>query len=77
MRTWLHSWLLGGLLFCAAGASLDAQAPPPQPAPEKAEPVKAAEKYERDNSTTVIPYSLAAIAVIIVMVLVCMPARRE
>ena len=72
MRTWLYSWLMGGLLLCAAGSALDAQ-----PGPEKAEPPKAPEKYERDNSTTVIPYTLAAIAVIIVMVLVCMPARRE
>jgi hypothetical protein len=70
MRTWLHSLLLGSLLFMGDVALLYAQPPP-----DKAEAPPA--KYERDNSAATIPYTLAIISLIIVMVLVCMPARRE
>lgn len=74
MRAWFRSVTAALLLGCAIGSPLTAQ--PPAGA-DKGEPAKAAEKYERDSSSFVIPYTLALIAVLLVLVLVCMPARRD
>ena len=88
MRNIFFTWLFGGLLLTTSHLPLQAQTTPPPPAPEKtepktepkAEPAKAQPKAEppkTDETTYVIPYGLAAIAVVVVMVLVCTPARRE
>jgi hypothetical protein len=54
--------LLVSCLFCSLCAPAGAQ--------EKAPPA-------RDNSSLTFPYFMAGIGILIVMVLVCMPARRE
>jgi hypothetical protein len=81
MRRFLLAWIIAGCLGLACIAPLNAQGPvPQQPAPEekKAEPPKAEEKkFERDGSAQVVHYTLAGIGVMVVMILVCMPARRE
>ncbi len=78
----MRGWFLLLALLASLLASSDAPAqPPPQPAIEKndkAEPkAKAFERLERDGSSGIVYYTLAAIGVIVVMVLVCMPARRN
>jgi hypothetical protein len=54
--------LLAGCLLASLGAPVSAQ--------EKAPPA-------RDNSSMTFPFFMAGIGILIVMVLVCMPARRE
>jgi hypothetical protein len=65
MHKFLTSLLLAGCLLGSCAAPVSAQ--------EKKEESTVA----RDNSTLTIPYVLAAIGLILVMVLVCMPARRD
>ncbi len=69
MRGRVLAWLLSYVLLLAAFAPVVAQ--------EK--PVAAQEKKDapRDGATQVVPYTLAAVGLIIVMILVCMPVRRE
>ncbi len=79
MRGLLLSWLIAGWIVLASSAPIGAQpAPPPAPTEKAVEPPKAPEtkKADRDGAVAV-SYTLAAIGVVIVMVLVCMPARRE
>jgi hypothetical protein len=84
MRGLLFSWIAACCFALACCGPLNAQTPAPQPkfAPEemKPEPPPKAEepkKFERDGSAQVVHYSLAGIGVLIVLVLVCMPLRRE
>lgn len=79
MRAFFLTWLFGGLLLMAAGSSLPGQTTPPvQPGQEKTEPKSEPKAQPKTDETTyVIPYGLAAVAVVVVMVLVCTPARRE
>ena len=53
---------------------------PPQPVAEEKKPVPPKEepkKFERDGSSQVVHYTLAGIATLIIMILICMPARRD
>jgi hypothetical protein len=68
------AWLLACFLLLAVYAPVRAQGTPP-PVPEKKDATPA--KYERDGSSQLVPWTLAAVGVIIVMILVCMPVRRE
>ena len=84
MRGLLFSWIAVACLGLGCCAALDAQtpAPPPKPAPEEKKPEPAPKgeepkKIERDGSAQALHYSLAGIGVLIVLVLVCMPLRRE
>ena len=70
MRRLLLSWVTGTLLSLACCAPSDAQDKTPDPAAKVTE-------TKSGGSTPVAVYTLAAIGTIIVMVLVCMPARRE
>lgn len=72
MRRLLFSWLTGILLSLACGVSADSQEKMPDPAAKAVET-----KGGGGGSTPIAVYTLAAIGTIIVMVLVCMPARRE
>jgi hypothetical protein len=78
MRDLLLRWLFLGLLFVTEASPLPAQPPtqPPQDTSEKSEP-DTSQKFKRDETSVVTPYTLAGIALVIVMVLVCKPARRE
>lgn len=51
--------------------------PPAQPAAQKAPEPPKPEAKRSEPASPVVSYTLAAIGIIIVMVLVCMPARRE
>lgn len=79
MPRFLFSWIAAASLALAGSAPLDANAPPapqlqqPLPAPKVEEP----KKIERDGSAQVVHFTLAGIGVMIVMILVCMPLRRE
>src|SRR5207253_2525856 len=78
MRGSLLAWIMACTLTlsCCAPAFAQQQQPP---MPEKLEPAKPPEpkKIEREGGSAAVSYTLAAIGTIIVMVLVCMPARRE
>jgi hypothetical protein len=80
MHRVLTTLLVSGWLLAAAVGPLAAQGhtpgqpPPPPPPVEKA---KEPEPYTRDNSPMMVYYALAGIGAILVMVLVCMPARRD
>ncbi len=69
------AWLLACFLLLAVCAPVRPQGAPPPPVPEKKDAAPA--KYERDGSSQLVPWTLAAVGVIIVMILVCMPVRRE
>jgi hypothetical protein len=73
------AWLLTCFLLLAVCAPLLAQGKDtPTPVPEKTEKKDGPPaKYERDGSSQMVPWTLAAVGVIIVMILVCMPVRRE
>jgi hypothetical protein len=81
MRGLLLAWIAAGCLLWACCKAVNAQGNPPQPvvAEKPAETPKVAQpkRNERDGSSLVVSYTLAAIGTIIVMVLVCMPARRD
>ena len=73
----MRAWLLSGVLLlglCAPLAAQDKKEPPPTPPPAQQPPAQPA-KYERD--TPFVPYTLAAVGIIIIMILVCMPVRRD
>ena len=67
----LSAVMLASILLSACGPATT-EVPAPTEAPKAAEP----KKIDRDSSTTV-GYALAAIGTVIVMLLICMPARRE
>jgi hypothetical protein len=73
MRTWLRVGLLSMCLFI--GASLFAQDKGGPEKAEKNEPPPG--KYERDSTTMLVHYLLAAIGTLLIMVLICMPIRRD
>lgn len=65
------------LASCAALPAQDKVLPPAPDRVEKAEKKDAGPaKYDREGSQFV-PWTLAAVGIIIVMILVCMPVRRE
>ena len=74
--------LVAALLFGVC-SPLCAQTPPQptpekkEPEPAKAEPPKAPETYTRDSSTMIVYYALALVGTIVVMVIICLPARRD
>jgi hypothetical protein len=70
----MRGLLLAFLLSCILLLGLCAPVPAQPPAEKKDTPPA---KYERDGSTMFVPYTLAAVGLIIVMILVCMPVRRE
>ena len=77
MRELLRSWIAASCLLLTHGVFASAQQQAPT---EKAgEALKAPEpkRAEREGGSQTVAYTLAAIGTIIVMVLVCMPARRE
>ena len=71
--------LIGSTLASVAPlcAQDNGQPPPPQPAPENVEKAEPPAKYERDSGPMLAHYLLATIATILIMVLVCMPIRRD
>lgn len=73
MRVWLACCILAIGSCLGDGAPLLAQQQPPAPEPPK--PAETKKVEEAPNQ--VVHYTLAAIATLIVMVLICMPARRE
>jgi hypothetical protein len=75
MRGLIHSLLVAAVLL-GAGAPVQAQQ---QPAPAKLEPVKPVEAkpIEREAPSSAVGYTLALIGTLLVLLLVCMPARRE
>lgn len=81
-RNRVRSWIAAVLLGLASNTPLDAQPPPPQPVIEEKRPEPApkgeeAKKFERDGSAQVVHYMLGGIGVIMVMILICMPLRRD
>jgi hypothetical protein len=68
MRRFLLALALSSLLLVGTPVSAPAQdkkdASPPA-------------KVDRDGSTMFVPYTLGAVGIIIVMILVCMPVRRD
>ena len=77
MRRLLISWIIAGTLAMTWGAPASANAPPPVAEEKKPEPPKAEEPKKIDSSSQVVHYTLAGIATLIIMILICMPARRE
>ena len=86
MRGSVPSLLLFGCFLLAQSGPLHAQdktPPPPQGQPEKVEkadpPTPAAPpgEYKRDGTSMMVYYLLAAIGTVLIMVLICMPVRRE
>jgi hypothetical protein len=74
MRGFFLTWITTGCLLLASCAAANAQGNQPLP---PATPMVETKKAERDGSSQVVHYTLAGIGTIIVMVLICMPARRE
>lgn len=75
MRTWLRvGVILTGLLITSAAPLAGQDKGPP---PEKVEKTEPAPPPARDGSAMLVHYLLAAIATILIMVLICMPIRRE
>jgi hypothetical protein len=70
MRGLILSLVCSCLLLAAECGPAGAQQPP-----EKKETPAA--KYEREGSSMLVPYTLAGIGIVIVMILVCMPVRRD
>jgi hypothetical protein len=69
---------LSCFLLLAVSVPVRSQDKAPPPVPEKAEKKDAPPpKYERDGASQFVPWILAAVGVILVMILVCMPVRRE
>jgi hypothetical protein len=77
----LRAWVAAGCFLLNCGSAVNGQGTPPQPvvAEKPTEAAKPAEtkRIERDGFSQVVSYTLAAVGTIIVMVLICMPARRE
>ncbi len=77
MRRLFRAGLLSAGLILGADSPGAAQpvhpTMPKQEAPQAEEP----KRVEQSGPTPVVPYTLAGIGTIIVMVLICMPARRE
>ena len=77
----MRELILACLMACAlALGCTPASAQQPAPIPvEKPEPPKPAEpkRVEREGSTAAVSYMLAGIGTLIVMVVICMPARRD
>ena len=84
MVEYLRACLVAATLLIG-GAALHAQdkgPPPGQPAPEKNEPAAPAApaepvKYERDGTTMLVHYFLGGVGTLVVMLLLCMPVRRD
>ena len=83
MRRFFFAWILAGSLAMTWVEPVSANAPPQpvaeekKPEPPKPEPPKVEEPKKVDGSSQVVYYSLAGIATLIIMLLICMPARRE
>ncbi len=60
----LRGLLIGVCLWLGTGAPLFGQPPP-------------AEKAEREPPAVIVPYTVAGIGALVVMLLVCLPVRRE
>jgi hypothetical protein len=82
MRRRIVAWLLSGILILGLVAPLGAQDKkdgPPTPTPQQPPPPGTAPpappKYERESPF--VPYTLAAVGIVIIMILVCMPVRRD
>lgn len=71
MRRLLLAAILVGSLTIAGNAPPSARAQQPVAEEKKPEPAKA------DGSSQVVYYALAGIATLIIILLICMPARRE
>ncbi|HZZ77578.1 MAG TPA: hypothetical protein VFE62_03610 [Gemmataceae bacterium] len=63
--------MLGLIAPLGAQDKKDSPAPPPTPAPQQSAPPR----YERESPF--VPYTLAAVSIVIIMILVCMPVRRD
>ena len=74
MRGFVLSWLAAGCLLLADSNAALAQ---PVLPPADAQKVADTKSFQREGASLAVSYTLALIATIIVMVLVCMPARRE
>lgn len=74
MRGWLRCCTLFACMFVVSAGSVAAQ---DKDKAEKNEPAAVPTKYERDGTTMLVHYLIATIASILMMVLICMPIRRE
>jgi hypothetical protein len=69
---------LSCFLLLAVSVPVCSQEKTPPPVPENTEKKDSPPaKYERDGASQLVPWTLAAVGVIIVMILVCMPVRRD
>ena len=69
------AFLLSCFLLLAVSMPVCSQDKAPHPVAEKKDAPPA--KYERDGASQLVPWTLAAVGVIIVIILVCMPVRRD
>ncbi len=70
--------LLSFFLLLAVSGPAYSQDKAPPVAAEKTEKKDAPPaKFERDSASQFVPWTLAAVGVIIVLILVCMPVRRD
>ncbi|MSQ93139.1 MAG: hypothetical protein EXR98_01135 [Gemmataceae bacterium] len=79
MNKLLRICFFSACLWLAAASARPAQQPqlpPAVPQPEPAKTDEAKKSEQTSGPSPVVPYMLAAIGTIIVMVLVCVPARR-
>lgn len=64
------------LMLC--GSALGQGGPPQPPPPPPAEAVKPADSLRKpDGSAIAVSYTLALVAAVFIMILICVPARRE
>jgi hypothetical protein len=71
-RLFLSVALVGSLLL--ASAAVQGQQPPPAPAPQN-QPAAPAEPKER--GAPALQYAVAFISIALIMVIVCMPSRKQ
>jgi hypothetical protein len=77
MRAWFRRLTLCACLLLASAAQVVAQDKGPAEKAEKNGAPPAPAKYERDGSVMLVHYLIAGIATLLIMVLICMPIRRD
>lgn len=81
MRGLVCSWLIGVCVIAAWPSAAVGQPPAGQAAEQKKEapppPPPEEKPYVRDESRITVSYALALVAVLLILLLVGMPARRE
>ena len=75
MRKLFHSLLIAAAFWCGDAHSLRAQQPAPPP--EQAKPAEPAAPPSRDGASMLVAYTLAFLGILVVLLLLCVPARRD